>query len=110
MFGIIVVTTIVNWLIVTVLYFRFRLHSSETEARRLRKENGDMNGWIRNREKADQDERVRRSYNRGLYDGRQTDTLYRQMLKRYQSGEQITMIMSGNDSAEEQRYNGRDLG
>lgn len=110
MFGTIVVTTIVNWLIVAVLYFRCRLLRSETEARQLRKENGDMNGWIRGREKADQEERVRRSYNHGLYDGRQTDTLYRQMLKKYQGGEQITVIMSGSDSAEEQCYNGRDMG
>lgn len=110
MFGTIVITTAINWLIVAVLYYWFRLQRSEREARQLRKENKDMSGYIRNRENNDQEERVRLSYNRGLYDGRQTDTLYRQMLKQFQGGEQIAMILNGHETAEERRYNGRDQG
>lgn len=110
MFGTIVVTTIINWLIVAVLHYWARLKHSEEESQQLRKENSSMNDWIQNRETSDQEERVRRSYNRGLYDGRQTDTLYRQTLKRYQNGEQIAIVMSGHETAEERQCNGRDLG
>ncbi len=110
MFGIIVITTAINWLIVAVLYYWNRLQRSEREAHQLRKENNDMNGWIHDRENKDQEERVRQSYNQGLYDGRQTDTIYRQMLKQYKSGEQIAMILNGTKTAEGRRCSGRDLG
>lgn len=110
MFGTIVITTAINWLIVAVIYYWLRLQRSEREAHQLRKENAGMSDWIQDRETKDQEERVRRSYNRGLYDGRQTDTIYRQMLKQYQSGERIAMILNGTETDEAQRYNGRDLG
>lgn len=110
MFGTIVITTAINWLIVAVLYYWRRLQRSEHEVNQLRKENAGMNNWIEDRENKDQEERVRQSYSRGLYDGRQTDTIYRKMLKQYQSGEQIAMILNGAETAEEHSYNGRDLG
>lgn len=110
MFGTIVITTAINWLIVAVLYYWFRLQRSEREVNQLRKENAGMNNWIEDRENKDQEERVRLSYNRGLYDGRQTDTLYRQMLKQFQGSEQISMILNGHETAEERRHNGRDQG
>lgn len=110
MFGTIVITTIMNWLIAAVLHCWFRLQHSKCETQKLLNENHEMNDRIQRHENLDHEEQVRRSYNRGLYDGRQTDTLYRQMLKQYQNSEQIAIVMSGHETTAERQYNGRDLG
>ena len=47
--------------------------------------------------------RERSAYDKGLYDGRQTDTLYRNVLKRYSAKEQVGVMMNGESERLEDR-------
>lgn len=97
MFWTIVITTLVNWLIMAVIFYWTKLQNSQGEAKRLRSENVNMDKWIKQRMAEDQQQQLRQSYNQGLYDGRETDTLYRQMLKKFQNGDQVELIINGMD-------------
>lgn len=110
MFWTIVITTIINWLVVLVAYYWDKLQRSKREIKQLRTENNTMDTWIKSRTASDQQLELQRSYDRGLYDGRQTDTLYRQMLKKFQNGDQVELIINGIESvpAERKRRSGRE--
>ena len=105
MFWTIVITTLVNWLIMAVIFYWTKIQNSQGEAKRLRSENVNMDKWIKQRMAEDQQQQLRQSYNQGLYDGRETDTLYRQMLKKFQNGDQVELIINGMDreSADQNR-------
>ena len=61
------------------------------------KSNEHLNGQITEILRQENLRKERVAYDRGLYDGRSTDTLYRKMLSKYSAGEQATVMMYGDD-------------
>lgn len=71
-------------------------HTNENA--RLLSENADLRRQISGYHEEDQRRRERSAYDRGLYDGRQTDALYRNVLRRYSAREQASVMMNGEET------------
>lgn len=99
MFGAVIITFVITTLSMTALFLIDSGKKQYTENGRLRKDNDRLNGQISEMLRQDNSRRERIAYDRGLYDGRETDALYRKMLNQYSSGEQATVMMYG-DGAE----------
>ncbi len=61
----------------------------------LVEENLSLHNQIGSFEYDEHQRREKEMYQKGLYDGRETDTLYRSILARYTRGEQATVMMQG---------------
>lgn len=103
MFGAIIITFVITFLLMTVAFLVNFGQQKEKENRQLQRENGSLHKQVDNLYAREQSKRVRTAYNRGLHDGRETDTLYRRMLAQYSKGEQATVMMYGERQQEEQR-------
>ena len=72
--------------------------------RKLSKFKADLDHALRENERYAASAQKRRetdAYNRGLYDARKTDALYRQILDKYSRGDHSTIIMYGEQPTSE---------
>lgn len=95
MIGAVILTFVVTSLAMVTLFLLDENQKERTEKRRLLKENDDLRCQIYECDNRDHNRRERSAYNQGLYDGRATDALYRQCLKRYSTREQANVMMNG---------------
>lgn len=96
MFWAIILTFVITVLGMLVLFLYDGKAKETIENRRLRKETDGLKHQISNYTTQDQRRRERSAYDRGLYDGRETDTLYRNVLRRYSAKEQADVMMDGS--------------
>lgn len=101
MFGAVIITFTVTSLFMLVLFLYSTMKTQNTENERLQKNNEHLSNQISAMIRKDYDRRECLAYNRGLYDARETDTLYRKMLNKYLAGEQATVMMYGEESHRE---------
>lgn len=97
MFGAVIITFVITSLLMLVLFFMDNTRKQRVENDRLHKCNERLNGQVSDLIRQQNTRRERDAYNQGLYDGRETDTLYRKMLSKYSSGEQATVMMYGDN-------------
>ncbi len=103
MFGAIILTFVITVLSMSVL---FLLDEKKKQIRNndyMLKENDGLRRQISDYNVKEQRCRERSAYDKGLYDGRATDTYYRQCLKKFTSRDQASVIMNG-ESEENRRY------
>lgn len=81
----------------TLAYTWFRCRRREAENRRLADENEGLKRRISDGCEQEQRRKERAAYERGLYDGRQTDALYRSVLRRYSAREQVSVMINGEN-------------
>ncbi len=98
MFWAIILTFVMTVLAMLVLFLRDGNMKQAKENHRLHSENDDLKRQISGYYDQDQRRRERSAYDRGLYDGRQTDALYRNVLKRYSVREQADVMMNGEEA------------
>ena len=98
MFGVIIITFVITGLGMLVLFLINGNQKHTTENTRLKRENDGLYRQVNDFREQEHGRRERQAYDKGLYDGRQTDTLYRKMLSRYSSGEQVTVILTGEET------------
>lgn len=98
MFWAIILTFVMTVLAMLVLFLRDGNAKQVKENHRLRSENDDLKRQISGYYDQDQRRRERSAYDRGLYNGRQTDALYRNILKRYSVREQADVMMNGEEA------------
>lgn len=95
MIGAIILTFVITALSMLVL---FLLDDKKKQARHndyILKENDGLRRQISECHQTDQRRRERTAYDRGLYDGRATDTYYRQCLKKFANRDQAEVMMNG---------------
>ena len=95
MFGAVILTFIITTLTMLVLFLSRDKQKQDTENKRILKENDGLRREISELHKGDQRRRERSAYDRGLYDGRTTDTYYRQCLKKFTGRDQTDVIING---------------
>lgn len=95
MFGAIILTFVITSLIMLVIFLFRENDRKVSEKNRLLKENEELRSKIRDSRDVEQRRRETRAYDQGLYDGRGTDALYRQCLRKYMRQEQQTIITNG---------------
>lgn len=96
MFGSVIITFVITTLVMLVLFFLNNAKKQIVERDHLRKVNERLNNQLSDLLRQENSRRERSAYDRGLYDGRSTDTLYRKMLSKYSAGEQATVMMNGD--------------
>lgn len=99
MIGAIILTFVITVLAMLVLFFVENNRKQLAERNRLIRENCDLRRQMSDYSTMNQRRRERSAYDRGLYDGRATDTLYRSVLKRYSAKEQVDVMMDGETAA-----------
>ena len=95
MFGAIILTFVITTLSMMVL---FLYDSSRKQARDndyIIKENDGLRRQISDYHAKEQRRRECSAYDKGLYDGRATDTYYRQCLKKFTLKDQANVMMNG---------------
>lgn len=95
MFGAIILTFVITALSMMVL---FLYDSSRKQARDndyIIKENDGLRRQISDYHTKEQRRRECSAYDKGLYDGRATDTYYRQCLKKFTLKDQANVMMNG---------------
>lgn len=95
MFLPIAISAVIAFLVAAVLYLLEARRRCETEIHKLRASQADLSLKLTNHEIAFQDRRVQDAYQQGLYDGRETDAIYRGILSKHKAGEQFAVMMSG---------------
>lgn len=98
MFGVIIITFVITALSMTVLFLIDRDQKNNKETARLLRENDGLYEQVDHFRTQEHRRLEQQAYNQGLYDGRQTDALYRKMLGKYQRGEQATVILHGEEA------------
>lgn len=97
MFGAVIITFVITVLGMFVLLLTDNAKQQDRETDRLRKSNERLSSQINDMIRQENTRRECAAYDKGLYDGRATDTLYRKMLKQYTAGDQATVMMCGED-------------
>ncbi|MEG1515989.1 MAG: hypothetical protein RSD95_13965 [Clostridia bacterium] len=97
MFGVVIITFVITALAIFVLVLVDSAKKRNRETDHLRRSNERLNDQIADMIRQENARRACAAYDKGLYDGRATDTFYRKMLKRYTSGNQATVMMCGED-------------
>ena len=87
MFWAILITAIVTLLVCYVLFLRNENRQQKSECQRLKNEKAHLSNRLDEYRKNDTRRRERTAYQKGLYDGRETDMAYREVLKRYKDGD-----------------------
>ena len=82
MFWAIFLTVVITSLIFLVLSFRRGYLDEKEVCRTLRKENANLRKELNENKDIEAESRIRRAYNQGLYDGRETDKAYREILRK----------------------------
>lgn len=95
MVGAIILTFVITTLAIAVLFLVGVYQTNESYKNRILKENGDLQRKINEYNENEHLRNEREAYNRGLYDGRKTDALYRNILKRYSAKEQAEVMLNG---------------
>lgn len=103
MVGAIILTFIITALSMLVLFQLEGSKRKDVDHSHLLKENDGLRRQIADYTAKEQRRRECSAYDRGLYDGRTTDTYYRQCLKKFTSGAQANVMMNG-ESEENERY------
>lgn len=98
MFGVIIITFVITALSMTVLFLIDRDQKSSREHNRLLRENDGLYKQVDNFRIQEHQRLEQQAYNKGLYDGRRTDALYRKMLDKYSRDEQVTVMMYGEEA------------
>lgn len=96
MFGTILITFVITALGMTVVFQHYVRKEQQRAYNRLTSEKENLEREITDRKNRDTKRRAQDAYNQGLYDGRETDAIYRQVLSRQASGERMTIMMNGN--------------
>lgn len=91
MFWAILLTIVICGLLFLALVFRAELLNTRAENNRLFQSNRRLTCLLREHRNFEIERRVRDSYCRGLYDGRETDTAYRELLRRCKDGNYDTI-------------------
>ena len=87
MFWAIVITVVITSLIFLVLSFRRGYLDKRDECRALRNKNAALQRKLDDSNARDVKRRVNRAYQDGLWDGRETDKAYREILRRTKNGD-----------------------
>ena len=100
MIGAVILTFIITSLSGMVLFLFNESRNKDAEKNRILEENGGLRRQISEHNARDQRRRENRAYDQGLYDGRGTDTLYRQCLQKYVNRDQPEVMMNGEKGEE----------
>lgn len=95
MFWAIFLTLIISCLVFLVLVFRRGYLDEKAECRNLRNINGTLRKKLDDCREFETNRRVHTAYEKGLYDGRETDRAYRELLKKYRDGDYDERIYNG---------------
>lgn len=95
MFKAVLLTFIVTSLLMTVTFLLCERKRQMAEKKALKKRNDELRQRISDYENQDRHRREQSAYDKGLYDGRTTDTFYRQCLKKLTTREQADVMMNG---------------
>ena len=87
MFWAIVITVIITSLIFLVLSFRRGYLDERDECRSLRNKNAVLQRKLDDSNEREVKRRVNRAYQDGLWDGRESDKAYREILRRTKNGD-----------------------
>lgn len=98
MIGAVILTFVITSLAMLVLFLLDRGKKCDAEQRRMNKENEGLRRQIQEYAESEQARRVNSAYDRGLYDGRATDTYYRQCLKKFTGKEQAEIMLNGDEA------------
>ena len=101
MFGVVVLTFVVTALSMTLLFMFHEANRQREDQHRILEENDGLKRRISDYREREYQRRERHAYDQGLYDGRATDTLYRNVLKRYSARDQARVAMEGEDDKHE---------
>lgn len=97
MFGTVIITIAINSLFMLALFMWDRNRQKAKEASLLRTENTRLQNELYHIRANERKRREQHAYDRGLYVGRKTDTLYRSMLSKVSKNEQATVMMYGDE-------------
>lgn len=95
MFWYIVLTALTVGFGMLSLWFWKWLDYQRLEIERLNNEIYNLRTRLDGHRDQEQWRREQSAYSRGLYDGRQTDALYRNILKKYSARDQANVMMNG---------------
>ena len=95
MIGAVILTFIITTLGMTVLFLLENGRRQQSEKKHLLKENEGLKRQISDYNVNEQRRREDSAYDRGLYDGRTTDTYYRQCLRKFTTKDQTDIILNG---------------
>lgn len=97
MFGVVVLTFVITILSMTLFFMLHEINRQREDNRNILEENDGLKRRISDYRDREFQRRERHAYDQGLYDGRATDTLYRNVLKRYSAQEQARVAMDGEE-------------
>jgi hypothetical protein len=86
MFWAILLTFIITALVAIVLFLRNHNIQKNNECQQLKAENYRLRNKLDECRDFEVNRRTKDAYRHGLYDGRETDRAYRELLKRYKDG------------------------
>ncbi len=81
-----------------MIHYRTLYFQAKDNARGLEIEKYHLKNKVEELQLGDRRRRERIAYQAGLYDGRETDILYRSMLRKQQQGERITVMLNKDDT------------
>lgn len=95
MFGAIILTFVITALSMMVLFLYESSRKQAQDNDYIIKENDGLRRQISDYHAKEQRRRECSAYDKGLYDGRATDTYYRQCLKKFTLKDQANVMMNG---------------
>lgn len=95
MFWAIFLTFIITALIAICLFYRNKCMQKSEECQSLRSANHRLESKLDECREFEIKRRTKDAYRHGLYDGRETDRAYRELLKRYKDGDYDERILDG---------------
>lgn len=95
MFLAIIVTALVTSMTAIIIWLVMQNKKNTAAIDQLQHDNRLAGQRIQQYEKQALDSRIQAAYSQGLYEARETDTLYRQFLSGIQKGDQVRVIMNG---------------
>lgn len=81
----------------STIHYRMLYLQQREENRGIQAKVYHLRNQVEELQLGDRRRRERLAYQAGLYDGRETDILYRSMLKRQQQGERVTVMLNKDD-------------
>ena len=97
MIGAIILTFVTTTLFMLVLFLLDGYKKQVRHYNYILKENDGLRRQISDFQYNDRCRMEQTAYDKGLYDGRATDTFYRQCLKKLKNNEQMNIILNGED-------------
>lgn len=101
MFGAIILTFVITALSMLVLFLLDDKKKHVRNNNHILKENDGLRRQIYEYNIKEQRHRECSAYDKGLYDGRATDTYYRQCLKKFTSRDQASVMLNGESEENE---------